>query len=446
MIPQEIIRRKRNGAELSEEELRAFMGAYLREEVTDYHMAAFLMAVYFRGMGFEETVRLCRIYLESGTRIDLGSVPGIPVDKHSTGGVGDKTSLLLVPMLAAVGVPAPMISGRALGHTGGTLDKLDSIPGFRTQLSEREYVDLVRDTGMAMAGQTASLVPLDKRLYALRDVTSTVEVLPLIGASIMSKKIAGGARALVLDVKTGHGAFMEDEEDARTLALLLCRIGEAFDLPTSGFLTDMNSPLGRTIGNWLEVKETIAVLHGENIPDLVDVTLALSAAMMRAGGVVSSLEEGVRRSRDVLRSGAAFTKFVELVRSQGGDASVIEEPSRMPAAAYQRVVTAERAGIVAELHARTLALVALELGVGRLRTTDPVDPLAGIEIHAHLGDRVDSGDPLCTLHTSRRPIDDRLAESARAAWTWTDTPPPIPGKVRARFDSSGFSPWIPLQP
>lgn len=441
MSAQDIIRRKRDGGTLSPDELRAFFDAYMRGEVPDYQATALLMATYFRGMSFDETIALTRIFLESGTRIDLSSIAGPTIDKHSTGGVGDKTSLLLVPICAAAGINAPMISGRGLGFTGGTLDKLESIPGFRTNLSEAEYLRVLAETGMAMAGQTDALVPLDRRIYALRDVTATVEILPFIGASIMSKKIAGGADALVLDVKCGSGAFMKSRDEARELALLLAAIGTAFGLRTEGVVTRMDEPLGRTAGNWIEVVEVVECLRGADVPDLMDVTYALAALMLRAGGAAATIAEGRALAEEMVRSGRAYEKFLTLVRAQGGDTRVIEETLRGPAPRHVADVYAGRSGMVAHIDALAIGRLAVALGAGRMRADDTVDPTAGIVLDVKTGDRVEEGDMLCRLHSSVHASLAGFRQDALRAFTITDAAPDPHPHIHDWFTDSTVMPW-----
>ena len=325
----ELIRKKREGGSLTEEEFRFLLTGYVEGNVPDYQMSAFLMACYFRGMSSEETLTFTKLMLHSGEVIDLSEIPGIKVDKHSTGGVGDKVSLILAPMVAACGVPVPMISGRGLGHTGGTLDKLESIPGFRTDLSIAEYKRVIRKIGLVMIGQTKEIAPADKKMYALRDVTATVECIPLIAGSIMSKKLAEGIDALVLDVKTGRGAFMQTNERALELAKTLVDIGNGFGKETIGFITNMNQPLGVAIGNWLEVVESVeclrgAVGNGDASNDLMEVTYVLSGAMVYLGKKAKSIEDGIEKCRKTIEDGSAYRKLLELILAQGGNIAAIE--------------------------------------------------------------------------------------------------------------------------
>lgn len=402
MNPSEIIRKKRNGEKLSREELQFLVSGYLRSSIPDYQMSAFLMAVYFRGMDFEETTQLTEIMLNSGTVVDLSLIPGIKVDKHSTGGVGDKISLILAPLVAACGVPVPMISGRGLGHTGGTLDKLESIPGFRTNLSLDEYRRAISEVGVVMIGQTHELVPADRLLYALRDVTATIDSIPLIAASIMSKKLAEGTDALVLDVKSGRGAFMERYDDALELAKTLVMIGHKFGKKTIGFITNMDQPLGYAIGNWAEVVEAVECLRGSNVGDLVELTTTLAGAMLFLGGKASSIEDGIEESREVLASGRAYQKFLDLVIHQGGDPKYIENPEQYPYPKYSAEVLCTSDGYIEKIDARQIGLASLELGAGRKKIDDKVDPNASVILKKKVGDPVQRGDCIAKLFADHR--------------------------------------------
>lgn len=399
MIPAEVIKKKRDGKKLSTEELQFFIKGYLDGTVTDYQMSAFLMAVYYRGMDSEETMHLTELMLHSGEVIDLSHIPGIKVDKHSTGGVGDKVSLILAPLVAACGVLVPMISGRGLGHTGGTLDKLESIPSFRTNLSIDEYIQILGEIGIVMIGQTNSIVPADKKMYALRDVTATVESIPLIAGSIMSKKLAEGIDALVLDVKTGRGAFMKDYDQAVELAQTLVRIGNDFGKKTVGFITNMNQPLGHAIGNWMEVVESVQCLHGEDIRDLMEVTYVLAGAMVMLGGKANTIDEGLNLCKETIRNGKAYKKFLELVQRQGGDISYIENLEKYSYPEYSFEIKSSRDGYVTSIDAFEIGMAALELGAGRVKVNDAIDPKAGIVLKKKIGYSVQMGEPLAVLYT-----------------------------------------------
>ena len=441
MLPQEIIRKKRDGETLSRSELEGFFQGYMDGTVADYQVSALLMAAYYAPMTMEEALAVTDIFIRSGSRVDYSAVQGVKVDKHSTGGVGDKTSLLLVPIVAAAGVRVPMISGRGLAHTGGTLDKLESIPGFDVNLTPSAMTRQLGDIGMVMAGQTQDLVPLDRRIYALRDVTATVEILPFIAASIMSKKVAGGADALVLDIKTGRGAFMRERAQAEELALLLAQVGRHFDLPTVGIITDQNEPLGRAIGNWLEVVEVVDCLQGRETPDLMDVTYALAGLMIHVGRKAQSVREGIAIARDVVRKGMAYERFVQLVRAQGGDASVIEDTLAYRNADAIVEVAADRAGVIQSVDARRLGLVAGEIGAGRRQVTDGVDPTAGIVLAAKRGDRVEEDDVLCRLYSSTVQDLPAWRESVREAFVIGDGEIPRGGKIFSYFDSDTIVEW-----
>lgn len=365
MTPYEVIRRKRDGGELSSDELRAFLDGYARGSIEEYQMAAFLMAVFFVGLTDAELATLVDVMLRSGVVVDLSDVPGTKVDKHSTGGVGDKVSLVLAPLVASLGVPVPMMSGRGLGHTGGTVDKLETIPGFRMELGLDEYRAQMERIGCALIAASPEIAPLDRRLYALRDVTGTVESIPLIASSIMSKKLAEGIDALVLDVKVGNGAFMDDEARARQLARTMIAIGRAHDRTVVARLTAMDRPLGHAIGNALEVEEAIAALHGGGPADLREVTVALAAEMLMLGGRADSLEDGAARARTALDEGRALDKMREVIEAQGGNPSVLDDPAILPQAEVQLVFEAPQEGTILAMDTRAIGVAAVELGAGR---------------------------------------------------------------------------------
>jgi pyrimidine-nucleoside phosphorylase len=394
----DVIAKKRDGGALSREEIQYFVNGVTTGSWPEYQASALLMAILIRGMAAEETACLTDAMVHSGVRVDLSDIPGAKVDKHSTGGVGDKTSLILAPLAAACGVAVPMMSGRGLGHTGGTLDKLESIPGFRVGLSIEEMKAALARTGCAMIGQTSQIAPADKKLYALRDVTATVESIPLISASIMSKKIAEGIDALVLDVKTGSGAFMKTEADSRRLAESLVSIGKASGVKTEAVITAMDTPLGRAVGNALEVIESVDVLKGGGPQDLIDVSIELTARMLMIGGAATDRADAERRVRRAISSGAGLERFRRIVEQQGGDPRVVDDYSRLPSVAGRHVVTAPRAGIVTRLDAELLGRASVALGAGRDRAEDPVDPAVGIMVHAKPGDDVSAGDAVVELH------------------------------------------------
>jgi pyrimidine-nucleoside phosphorylase len=382
--------------------MESLVNGYVRGTIPDYQMSAFLMVVYFRGMDFEETTQLTEIMLNSGKVLDLSSIPGIKVDKHSTGGVGDKISLILAPLVAACGVPVPMISGRGLGHTGGTLDKLESIPGFRTNLSLDEYRKQISEIGVVMIGQTDDLAPADRRMYALRDVTATVESIPLIAASIMSKKLAEGADGLVFDVKTGLGAFMEKYDDAVELAKTLVGIGSKSGKKALSFVTDMSQPLGHAVGNWVEVAEAIECLRGRGPNDLIELTCTLAGAMLKLGGKADTIRQGVEEARKTLVSGKAFEKFQQLVSRQGGDIQYIENPEQYPHPKYNLDIVSSSEGYIENINALEIGLACIELGAGRKKIRDKVDPNAGLIFKKKVGDAVKQGEHVASVFANRR--------------------------------------------
>lgn len=423
----DLLRKKRNGLALTGAEIEAFVSAVTARTWPDYQVAAMLMAIFLRGMNAEETSHLTRTMAYSGIRLDLSDIPGPKVDKHSTGGVGDKTSLILAPLAAACGVIVPMMSGRGLGHSGGTLDKLESIPGFRTQLDLREFRDLLRRVGCAMIGQTREIAPADKILYALRDVTATVESIPLITASIMSKKIAEGIDGLVLDVKWGQGAFMKARADAEALAHSLVRAGKQNGLRTQALLTNMNVPLGRMVGNALEVRESIETLRGKGPPDLEALSVALAARMVWLGGLAGNLAEAETRVRQSLTGGAGLQKFREIVTQQGGDPRTVDELDRLPTAPHQELLRAKRGGYVQGIQAEWIGGGAMVLGAGRDKVDDAIDPAVGVVLKAGLGERVQEGEPLAEVHYRDPSRFARARPLLEEAWSIGDSAPdPVP--------------------
>ncbi len=394
--PQLIIH-KRDGGELSSLEVEALIVGYVCGDVADYQMAAFAMAVFFQGMSAAEVKALTLAMRDSGEVVSLSHVAGVKVDKHSTGGVGDKVSLCLAPMVAACGVPVPMISGRGLGHTGGTLDKLEAIPGFRVDASVAAFRRQMKRIGCALVGQSGQLAPADKRLYALRDVTGTVESIPLITASILSKKLAEGIDALVLDVKVGRGAFMKSVEDARALARSMVKVGRLEGKKMSALLTRMDAPLGRAVGNAVETAEAFELLLGEGPDDLLECTLALGAEMLRVGGVARSEGAAMRLLERSITTRSALAKMEDVVRAQGGDARVVSEPDRLEVAKGRARVRAKRSGYVRDIDALEVGLTSVEMGAGRARSEDAIDPALGIVLHKKPGDRVKEGELLAEL-------------------------------------------------
>jgi len=425
MRAYDILLRKRQGAELSPEEIKWLIDGYTQGAVPDYQMAAWAMAVFFQGMSAAETAALTMAMADSGPRLDLSSIPGIKVDKHSTGGVGDKTTLVLAPLVAAAGIPVAKLSGRGLGHTGGTIDKLESIPGFRTELSTEEFIQTVEEIGLAVASATQSLAPADKKLYALRDATATVESIPLIAASILSKKLAGGADAIVFDVKCGLGAFMEDEEKGRALAELLVESCRKAGRRACALLTAMDQPLGRTIGNALEVQEAIATLKGEGPRDLRELCLALGGEMLYLAGKATDPEEGQATLARLLDSGAALAKMVQWLKAQGGNPKVVDDPKLVPQPATVVDVKAPQAGYVTALNARELAMVAMGLGAGRATKDAPIDPTAGIVLAKKIGDYVEAGEVLATLQNNSTINQDQI-HTVQGSFQIGGRPGPMP--------------------
>jgi pyrimidine-nucleoside phosphorylase len=429
------IRAKRDGRHLNDAQWHDLIDRYTRGDIPDYQMAAFLMAAFLNGMSDAEMVALTHAMLHSGLVLDLSDLPGRKVDKHSTGGVGDKVSIPLAPIVAACGVPVPMISGRGLGHTGGTLDKLESIPGFSTSLSIAEYRKQLAEIGLVMIGQTDDIAPADRKLYALRDVTSTVEFVPFIAASILSKKLAEGIDALVLDVKFGSGAFMQAEKDARFLAQTLVGVSERFGKPAVALLTDMDQPLGRAVGNWPEVAESIALLRGEGPEDLMEVTMALAAEMIVAGGKAASLLEGSAKAQEAIHSGAAWERFRAMVRAQGGDVAVVDDPNGRTSEAITADVhaPADATGYVSRIDALGVGRAMISLGAGRRTKEDAVDPLAGCLLIKRQGDVVAPGDVLARVTASTEERMEEAMASLAAAWTYGAHPSRPDARIADRF-------------
>jgi len=406
----DIIQRKRDGQELSPEEIGFFIRGYAEGQIPDYQASALAMAVFFRGMTPVETLALTEAMMRTGEVLDLSDLPGPKADKHSTGGVGDKTSLVLAPLAATCGVYVPMISGRGLGHTGGTLDKLESIPGFRVNLSLAEFRTVLKHAKLGLIGQTPQIAPADRKLYALRDVTSTVESLPLIAASIMSKKMAEGIDALVLDVKTGDGAFMKTFADSKALAEAMVTIGRGMGKKVAALITDMDQPLGRTAGNALEVAECIETLKGRGPKDLESLAIELAAWMLFLAGTAPALDLARQRVREALSSRAGLRKFQQIVELQGGDPRVCDDPGRLPRARETVEVKAEGDGRVARIGCRAVGQAAMLLGAGRETVTSPIDPAVGLTLHKKVGDLVIQGEPLLTVHVNeRRRLEEVLA-------------------------------------
>lgn len=401
----DVIEKKRNGEKLTNEEITFFVNGYTDGSIPDYQASAFLMAIYFQGMDAEEQASLTMAMVETGDQIDLSSIKGIKVDKHSTGGVGDTTTLILAPLVAACGVPVAKMSGRGLGHTGGTLDKLEAIDGFHIELSEAQFVKQVNDLKLAVIGQSGNLTPADKNLYALRDVTATVDSIPLIASSIMSKKIAAGADAIVLDVKTGDGAFMKTVEEARALAESMVAIGKQVGRNTMAIISDMSQPLGYTIGNALEVKEAIETLKGQGPSDLTELCLVLGSKMIVAGGKANSLEEARTMLESVIADGSALELFGKLIEAQGGNGQIIQDTSLLPTATYQIEVPAPTSGYIAKMEADDIGVAAMLLGAGRATKDDEIDLAVGIVLTKKIGDTIQQGEPLAIIHSNTQDVE-----------------------------------------
>jgi pyrimidine-nucleoside phosphorylase len=436
----EVIARKRDGGTLSSNAIGAWVRGVAEGAIPDYQSAALLMAIYLRGMDREEMRALTHAMMVSGDCLDLSAIPGIKVDKHSTGGVGDKVSLYLGPLVAACGVPVPMLSGRSLGFSGGTLDKLESIPGYRTRLETAEFIEVVKRTGIAIVGQTDRLAPADRHLYALRDATATVSCIPLIVASILSKKLAAGPQALVFDVKTGAGSFMERLEDAEALARALVELSEEMGRRAVAWVTRMDEPLGRAIGNALAVEETIAYLRGEARPDLHALGLALGGEMLVLGGAAQGLAAGVEQIRAARASGRGLETLRAMIAAQGGDARVVDDPARLPRARHAQTVIAPRAGVVQSIDARRIGFAATRLGAGRARKEDAVSAGAGITIARAAGDRVAKDEPLATLHADDPSLLTAEHNEVLAAFTIGLDAPPRRSLLLRRITRDGIAP------
>ncbi|MEG1812326.1 MAG: thymidine phosphorylase [Clostridia bacterium] len=423
MNPVDMIARKRDGYALTTDEIEAFVRGTTDQSFKDYQLSAMLMAIYLRGMDARETVDLTMAMARSGDMLDLGAIDGVKVDKHSTGGVGDTTTLILAPLVAACGAKVAKMSGRGLGHTGGTLDKLEAIPGLSVSLTQAQFIRQVTDIGLAVIGQTAALAPADKTLYALRDVTATVGCLPLIVSSILSKKIASGADVVVLDVKTGSGALMPTLDQSLALARAMVDIGNRTGRKFSALVTDMDQPLGLKIGNALEVSEAIEVLAGVTQGPLREVSLALGAQMLLGAGIVSNAQAGVQMLLDKLQSGAGLEKLSQMIAHQGGDARVVEDTRRLPTALTREMCRAPRAGYVARMYTDAIGNAARVLGAGRIRKEDAIDPAVGLVMQVRLGDYVHAGDPLCEMHLGARSNADAARLALSGAIVLSDEPP-----------------------
>lgn len=402
----DIIEKKRDGQELTKAEINFVITGYTNGTVPDYQMSALAMAIYFKDMTNQEITDLTMAMVESGEQIDLSAIHGIKVDKHSTGGVGDTTTLVLAPLVAAVGVPVAKMSGRGLGHTGGTIDKLEAIKGFNVEISNDEFIQLVNRDQVAVVGQSGDLAPADKKLYGLRDVTGTVDSIALIASSIMSKKIAAGADAIVLDVTTGDGAFMKNEKDAERLAKTMVQIGKLANRQTMAIISDMSQPLGLAIGNSLEVKEAIDALKGEGPADLMEMVYVLGSQMVVLAKQADTLEEARELLKEAIQSGAATTKFKEMIRNQGGDESIVDHPENLPQAEFVIELPAKESGYISEMVADQLGIAAMLLGAGRRTKEDTIDYSVGLMLHKKVGDSVTAGEPLVTVYANSQAIDD----------------------------------------
>ncbi|HHT7165627.1 TPA: pyrimidine-nucleoside phosphorylase [Bacillus cereus] len=406
----DIIAKKREGKELTTEEIKFFINGYTDGSIPDYQVSALAMAIFFKDMTDRERADLTMAMVESGETIDLSAIEGIKVDKHSTGGVGDTTTLVLGPLVAALDVPVAKMSGRGLGHTGGTIDKLEAVEGFHVEITKEQFIDIVNRDKVAVIGQTGNLTPADKKIYALRDVTGTVNSIPLIASSIMSKKIAAGADAIVLDVKTGAGAFMKTEEDAKELAHAMVRIGNNVGRQTMAVISDMSQPLGFAIGNALEVKEAIDTLKGEGPEDLTELVLVLGSQMVVLAKKANTLEEAREMLIEVMKNGKATAKFKEFLSNQGGDSSIVDNPEKMPQAKYVIDVPAKTSGVISNIVADEIGIAAMLLGAGRATKEDEIDLAVGLMLRKKVGDAVKEGEPFVTIYANRENVEDVKAK------------------------------------
>ncbi|MCC7431499.1 thymidine phosphorylase [bacterium] len=442
MNPVEIIIKKRSGETLSKDEISFFIKSYVDGTIPDYQMSALAMAIFFKGLNDEETVNLTFEMLNSGETIDLSEIENFKVDKHSTGGVGDKTSMILAPLVASFGLPVPMMSGRGLGHTGGTLDKLEAITGFRVNLSVDEFKKTLKEVGFAMIGQTEKICPADKKLYSLRDVTGTVSSIPLICASIMGKKIAEGIDGLVLDVKTGSGAFIPQKSETLKLAKGLVSIGELAGKKTIALLTEMSQPLGKNVGNWLEIRECVEILRdGEGAKDLVELTLALSGTMLFVAGKSKTIKEGIELCRKKLKTNEPFELFRKSVKFQGGNLALIDNPESYEKSKFEFDFVAEESGFVESFNNYEIGMVAVSLGAGRTKTTDKIEPKAGMIFQKKTGDKVQKGETIARVFTdlekSIEPAKSRLAKSVKISKSYSQKNE----LIRNLIDKNGVHEW-----
>jgi pyrimidine-nucleoside phosphorylase len=429
----DLIEKKRDGVELTKDEINYIIKGYTDGSIPDYQMSAFAMAVYFNDMTTEERANFTMAMVESGDQIDLSSIEGIKVDKHSTGGVGDTTTLVLAPLVAALGVPVAKMSGRGLGHTGGTIDKLEAVPGFHVEIDNEKFVELVNKNKLAVIGQTGNLTPADKKLYGLRDVTATVSSIPLIASSIMSKKIAAGADAIVLDVKTGEGAFMKELDDAKELAKAMVDIGNSIGRRTMAVISDMSQPLGRAIGNALEVEEAIDTLRGNGPKDLEDLCLALGSHMVVLAKKAETHDEAKHLLKEVMNNGKAIEAFKLFLASQGGDASVVDNPDSLPKAKYKIEVPAQASGTVNKITANDIGTAAMLLGAGRATKESEIDLAVGLMLNKKVGDIVKQGDSLVTIHSNNENIA-HIIEMIQACYSITESTTEVPPLIYAEIN------------
>ncbi|MGK9475620.1 thymidine phosphorylase [Melioribacter sp. OK-6-Me] len=432
--PIEIIRKKRDGGKLSYQEIDFMVSNFTSGTIPDYQFSAFLMAAFIRGLDKFETSYLTESMLKSGRIIDLSTIEGSKIDKHSTGGVGDKTSLILAPIAAAAGIKVPMISGRGLGHTGGTLDKLESIPGFRTDLNLVEYKSVLKKCGAVMIGQTEEIAPADKLIYALRDVTATVESIPFITASIMSKKLAEGIEGLVLDVKTGSGAFMKKQSDAVKLATSLANTAKTFNKKVIAFITDMNQPLGNYIGNWLEVYESLLILRNKIKNDLYELSVTLAGAMIYLGGKSKDISSGKKIAEEMIESGKAFEKFIEITRLQGGDVSFLLTPEKYPKSKYRRGIHSSKSGYVQAIDTYRIGMTSVLLGAGRLKKEDKIDPKAGIIFYPKIGMKIKRGGLIAEIFTDKRNVLETASDSIKNSIELSPSKTSIPKLIKKKIE------------
>ncbi|MCM3077977.1 pyrimidine-nucleoside phosphorylase [Brevibacillus invocatus] len=419
----DMIAKKRDGGELTTEEIRFLVEGYTSGSIPDYQMSAWAMAVLFRGMTARETGDLTLAMAGSGEQLDLSSLSGVKVDKHSTGGVGDKTTLVVAPLVAAAGIPVAKMSGRGLGYSGGTIDKLESFSGFQVERTREQFLQQVRDIGVSVIGQSGNLTPADKKLYALRDVTATVEAVPLIASSIMSKKIAAGADAILLDVKVGKGAFMKNLEQAETLARAMVDIGSQVGRKTVAVISDMNQPLGFAVGNALEVKEAIETLAGKGPRDLTELVLAIGARMLLLGGLVATVEEGRGKLEEIMASGKAVDKLAEMVEAQGGDKEEVYNLEKLPKAKLLHAITAKQDGFITDIDAEAVGHASVVLGAGRLTKDMPIDLAVGLVLHKKRGDQVQAGETLVTVHANQEQLLQSALQELEGAFQISDIPP-----------------------